>query len=104
MICRMGQKVALKMGKRPSLFPDRDQGWPVTGYLESKGFILSVRLLVRNRVDELKNINKGQKDIRIPLDGGIILGQRLQLLGAFFNPLNFISDLLIHFCLLPSCP
>jgi len=23
------------MGKRPSLFPDRDHGWPVTGYLES---------------------------------------------------------------------
>jgi|GEM_PF-3614719 len=58
---------------------------------------VSVLLLARNRGYKLKDIDKGQKDIRIPLDGGIILGQRLQLLGAFFNPLNFISNLFIHF-------
>jgi len=58
---------------------------------------VSVLLLARNRGDKLKNIDKGQKDIRIPLDGGIILRQGLQFFGAFLNPFDLISYLLIHF-------
>lgn len=67
-------------------------------------YISSVLLFARNRIHKLQDIDKGQKDIRIPLDGGVIRRQRLQSFGAFFNLLYFASDLLIHFYLPPSGP